>query len=140
MHIRSFVFCTRLIVLNRDFKNESFQEVLKNLSEQVPYWSGGTRIGASFEAFRQGYASKLLNNRSVMIILSDGWDTGDPGELEDCMRYFHKKAEKVIWLNPLAGNPDYKPETKAMKLALPYIDIFAAAHNLETLQEVARYV
>lgn len=140
LRIRTFVFSTRLIAIPPSMMDHGFHEMLENLSEQVPYWSGGTRIGASLQQFQDGYASKLLNAQSMVIILSDGWDTGAAEQLGEVMRSIHRKAERVIWLNPLAGRPGFKVETAAMKAALPYIDIFTSAHNLETLTAVSKQV
>ena len=75
---------------------------------------------------------------SIVIIVSDGWDTGELDLLEDSMRYLHKKSHKLIWLNPLAGNPNYTPKTQAMQLCLPYIDIFSAIHNVDSLRAVSK--
>ena len=136
--IRTFVFSTNIVDLSQSLKDSDYSKVLNNLSEQVPYWSGGTRIGYSLDQFRKVYGSKLLNKNSVVVILSDGWDIGEISILENAVKHIQKKSFKLIWLNPLAGNPDYKPSTKAMAACLPYIDIFSSAHNLESLKAVAK--
>ena len=84
----------------------------------------------------EDYADKLLNQRSIVLILSDGWDTGDTDILAENMQYIHRKSAKVIWLNPLAGNPNYKPSAHGMQAAMPFIDVFASAHNLKSLKEI----
>jgi uncharacterized protein len=114
----------------------NFNDILNNLSENVPNWSGGTRIGESFMDFIDNHADKCLTSRTIVFIISDGWDTGNLEALETAMKTFHKKAERVIWLNPLASNPSYEVSTEGMKLALPYIDVFAAGHNVESLRKV----
>ena len=136
--LRAFVFSTRLVALSQILRNGNFKKVLENLSDQVPYWSGGTRIGASLEEFNTKYGNRILNKDTIVIILSDGWDTGELGTLEHAMRHIHKKSHRVIWINPLAGNPNYRPETKAMQTCLPYIDVFTSAHNLETLKAISK--
>ena len=137
--IKTFVFSTKLIPLSQTLADGDFTKVLNNLSHEVPYWSGGTRIGASLHEFKTDYGSKLLSQKSVVMILSDGWDTGDIEMLEESMDYLSRKSEKVIWINPLANNPNYEIKTKAMKAAMPYIDVFTSAHNLESLQAVSKH-
>lgn len=138
--IKTFVFSTRLVSLTRILKDTNYEKVLSNLSEQVPYWSGGTRIGESLFDFKSKYGDHLLNKDTIVIILSDGWDTGDLDILEKAMHFIHKKSDRVIWLNPLASNPDYEPVTKGMQVCLPYIDVFTSAHNLESLREVVKHI
>ena len=80
--------------------------------------------------------NRLLDKKTIVLILSDGWDTGEPETMKEAMRTIYKKSKKVIWLNPLAGNPDFSAEVIGMKTALPYIDVLASAHNLDSLKEV----
>lgn len=134
--IETFVFSTKLAKITDILRGGNFDDILKNLSENVPNWSGGTRIGESFMDFIENYGEKYLTSRTIVFIISDGWDTGDLEALETAMKTFHKKADKVIWLNPLASNPSYEATTAGMKLALPYIDVFAAGHNVESLRKV----
>jgi len=136
--LKTFVFSTQLVSLSQILRDGNYDRVLENLSDQVPHWSGGTRIGASLDMFRTKYGDRVLNKDSIVIIVSDGWDTGELNLLENSMRYLHKKSHKLIWLNPLAGNPNYSPETKAMQLCLPYIDIFSAIHNVNSLRAVSK--
>ena len=114
--LSSFVFSTRLVSLSNILRDGDYEKVLNNLSDQVPYWSGGTRIGESLTQFNQRYGNRILNKDTIVMILSDGWDTGDLDTLEYAMKTIHKKSDRVIWLNPLAGNPDYKPATKGCLL------------------------
>ncbi len=135
--IESFIFSTSLQRVTHALKGYQFKESLQRLSQEVNTWSGGTRIGYSLQQFVQGY-SRLLNKRTTVIILSDGWDIGDTNILEKSMRKIHGKAGRVIWLNPLAGNPDFKPEVKGMQVSLPFIDIFTSGHNIDSLKALAR--
>jgi hypothetical protein len=80
----------------------------------------------------------LLDPRTVVVILSDGWDTGDVEVLHRAMREIRARSGRVIWLNPLLGSPGYQPLTRGMQTALPFVDVFAAAHNLESLRELER--
>ncbi len=138
--LHTFAFSTSLISLTRALKDGDYEQVLSNLSEQVPHWSGGTRIGESLYTFKQKYGQRLLNKDSIVIILSDGWDTGDIDLLESSIKYIHKKSDRVIWLNPLAGNPDYKPSTRGMEVCMPFIDVFTSAHNLDSLRQITKYL
>lgn len=135
--IESFVFSTSLYRVTNFLKNQDFRASLENLVKAVPEWSGGTRIGASLHEFVRQYG-RLLNNRTTVVVLSDGWDTGEMDILEKSMRRIHSKSGRVIWLNPLAGNPDFKPEVQGMKTAMPYIDVFASGHNLNSLKALAK--
>lgn len=140
MNLKTFVFSTQLIALSRLLREGDFEKVLSSLSDQVPYWSGGTRIGACFEDFNHRYGSRLLNSNTIVIVLSDGIDTGDISILEQSMKSIHKKSHRVIWLNPLAGNPDYEPTVAGMKACMPYIDVFTSAHNADSLKRVASHI
>lgn len=137
--IETFVFSTSLHRVTRQLRQRDYRSALDQLAEQVPGWSGGTRIGESLDAFSTRFA-RLLNRQTVVIILSDGWDTGDTGLLAAAMRRIHSKTAKVIWLNPLAGNPHFRPDVKGMQAAMPYIDIFASAHNVDSLRQLARFL
>jgi uncharacterized protein with von Willebrand factor type A (vWA) domain len=95
-------------------------------------WSGGTKIGGSLREFTSRYAA-LLSRKTVFIILSDGWDTGEPEELAAEMKKVRRRVAKLVWLNPLLGLNDYQPVTRGIAAALPFIDVFAPAHNLQSL-------
>ncbi len=138
--IETFVFSTQLHRVTEQLRSGEFRDALQELSQTVPGWSGGTRIGESLNEFCESYGGKLLNSQTIVLILSDGWDTGNPELLSDSMRAIHRKAAKVIWLNPLAGYADYKPTTQGMEVAMPYIDIFASAHNVDSLRKIARWL
>lgn len=140
--IETFVFSTNLVRISDTLRKGTlhFSKMLDNLSEQVPGWSGGTRIGASLAQFTAEYASRYLNSKSVVVIVSDGWDTGDTTELSEAMQLIHRRANKVIWLNPLAGNPGFQPTAAGLAAALPYTDLHLAAHNIESLKNLERHL
>ena len=102
----------------------------------MPGWSGGTRIGESLTEFVEKYQQQFVTDRSVVVILSDGLDRGDTTLVARAMQALSAKARKVIWLNPLSGDPRYEPTARAMQAALPYVDRLAPAHNLESLERV----
>ncbi|MCO6491374.1 MAG: VWA domain-containing protein [Phaeodactylibacter sp.] len=138
--IETFVFSTSLYRVTNRLRQRDFGIALEELSGAVPGWSGGTRIGESLHEFCQAYAGRLLNNRTVVIIMSDGWDTGNTELLAESMRAIQRKAARVIWLNPLAGSAGYQPSTLGLQAAMPYIDIFAPAHNVESLRDLYRHL
>jgi uncharacterized protein len=138
--IETFVFSTSLHRVTKQLRNHDFGKALEGLATCVPNWSAGTKIGASLQSFLDDYSSKFLDNQTIVLLLSDGWDTGELETLEESMRRIHRKANKVIWLNPLAGNPNYQPSVGGMQVAMPFIDVFAPAHNVESLWEVAHHL
>ena len=138
-NLHTYVFSTRLVSLSPILREQDFDKVLDELGDLVPHWAGGTRIGASLEEYRSKYGHRL-NKDSIVFILSDGWDTGETDLLESAMAFIHKKAHRVIWLNPLASQEDYQPSTKGMKVCLPYIDVFTGVYNLDSLQAAVRHL
>ncbi len=134
--IETFVFSTALHRVSEILDNHDFISAFDIISDRVPQWSGGTTIGHCLQDFDKRFGYSMLDRRTVVMILSDGWDTGDPELMRQTMKSIHKKARKVIWLNPLAGHADFSPDVIGMKAALPYIDVLAPAHNLDSLQKV----
>jgi uncharacterized protein with von Willebrand factor type A (vWA) domain len=110
---------------------------LERLSLMAQGWGGGTRIGECLSTFDRHHASRVLRGRSILFILSDGYDTGDPAVLAKAMAALSKRARRIVWLNPLLGWPGYQPVAGGMAAALPYVDMFAPAHNLESLAALA---
>ncbi len=136
--VETFVFSTGLHRITEQLQTSHFKEALWQIESSVPDWSGGTKIGASLETFVQEYGARMLDDRTVLLILSDGWDTGEIELLEACMRHIQSRAAKVIWLNPLAGSETFQPTVRGMQAALPYIDVFAPVHNVESLRNLVR--
>ncbi len=137
--VETFVFSTRLSRITDPLKTESYVRALDRLGAEVHGWSGGTRIGECLACFIRDHAQRI-DRRTLILILSDGWDTGEPEVLGTVMGYLHRRAGKVIWLNPLLGNPDYRPLTRGMQAALPHVDVFASAHNLAALSTLATHL
>jgi uncharacterized protein len=135
--VESFVFSTSLHRVSPYFKHADIMEAVDDIARDVPDWSGGTRIGESLRVFNDGYARSVVDRRTVVIMLSDGLDTGQVELLEEQMELLHKRAAKLIWLNPLLGRESYEPLARGMAAALPHVDVFAPAHNLASLQQVA---
>ena len=133
-----FVFSTSLTRITFTVRQQNLETALKRIVNEVPDWSGGTRIGYSLHQFNQGHGERLLNQRTVVVLLSDGWDLGGKDLLMREMAFLSRKAFAVIWLNPLAGDPDYEPLCHGMKTALPYVDYFLPADSLQSLKRVGR--
>ena len=135
--IETFVFSTNLHRVTDQLRGRNLTLALDLLAATVPEWAGGTRIGASLHQYLEQYGRTALDRRTVVAILSDGWDTGDIELLGASMEEIQRRAALVIWLNPLLGNPDYRPQTRGMQAALPFVDVFAAAHNAASLRSLA---
>ena len=133
--VETFTFSTRLTRITEYLKARSYRQVLRRLTE-VRDWSGGTRIGESLAQFNREWPT-LVDRRTIVIVLSDGWDTGDPELLAAELLRIKRRAGRMIWLNPLLGNQSYEPLTRGMAAALPLVDHFAAAHNLASLRALA---
>lgn len=133
-----FVFSTSLTSITFSVRHMSFEKVISHLAHEVPDWSGGTRIGYSFHQFNEIHGRRLLSRRTVVVVLSDGWDLGAKVLLKKEMELLSRKCHTVIWLNPLAGDPDYEPLCRGMNTALPYVDHFMAADSLQSLKRVGR--
>lgn len=136
--VETFTFATRLTRVSELLRGPSYKRALRRLTE-VRDWSGGTRIGEAIRDFNQEWG-RLVDRRTIVLILSDGWDTGEPDVLAQEMLTLKRRAGRVLWLNPLLGNPSYEPLTRGMAAALPLVDHFAAAHNLSSLRELATHL
>ena len=133
--VETFIFSTRLTRITELLRGRSYRQVLRRLTD-VRDWSGGTRIGESFAQFNREWPH-LVDRRTIVIVLSDGWDTGEPDVLSTELMRIKRRAARLIWLNPLLGNPSYEPLTRGMAAAMPLIDDFAAGHNLAALRDLA---
>ena len=137
--VESFVFSTELRRITEVLRRPDYAQVLGGLAEEVHDWSGGTRIGECLAAFNRDWA-QLVDRRTVVVILSDGWDTGDPAVLGTEMESLRKRSRRLIWLNPLLGSEGYEPLTQGMQAALPHVHVFAPAHNLAALRALERHL
>ena len=138
--METFVFGTQLTRITAAMQEDDFDQALEQLQNQVPDWFGGTRIGDSLDQFCREYGHQMVNKKTIVLIMSDGWDTGRPDTLPKSMQTIHKKAARVIWLNPLAGNPNYQPSVRAMEMAMPYVDVLLAAHNADSLKALLKHL
>jgi uncharacterized protein with von Willebrand factor type A (vWA) domain len=129
-----FAFGTELVRLTPSLSPGPIAPALDRLGRCVPDWSGGTRIGACLARFVAEHLAMRVDSRTVVVILSDGLDRGEPAELADAMRAIQARARKVVWLNPLLGDPRYAPTARGMEAALPFVDEFLPAHDLASLE------
>ena len=129
----AFVFHTRLSRIGDVLGAGTTERALERLALITTGWSGGTKIGDSLRTFNAQYAGRLLNGRSVVMILSDGYDTGPADHLARQLAQIHRRARRLVWLNPMIGWPGYEPVAGGMAAALEHIDLFAPAHNLRSL-------
>jgi hypothetical protein len=137
--VETFVFDVSLRRVTASLRAGSFTEALERIAADVGGFSGGTRIGGSLAAFVERWPA-LIGPDTVVIIMSDGWDTGEPEVLDRAMRAIRRRARRVIWLNPLLAEPAYRPLTRGMQAALPHVDVFAPAHDLDSLRSLARHL
>jgi uncharacterized protein with von Willebrand factor type A (vWA) domain len=133
-----FAFSTSLASITFAIRHLSLEKALERIAREVPDWSGGTRIGYSLHQFNREHGRRLLNRRTVVVILSDGWDLGGKEILRREMAALCRKAHCVMWLNPLEGDPDYEPMCRGIKVALPYVDYFLPADSLQSLKRAGR--
>ena len=138
--LEAFLFATRLTRITRHLEHRGVDRAVSEVARAVPDWAGGTRIGEAIKAFNYRWARRTLRGGAVALVISDGWDRGDPELLSQEMARLQRSCHRLIWLNPLLGSPDYQPLTRGMQAALPYIDDFLPAHNLHSLQELARHL
>ncbi|GAB4391105.1 MAG: VWA domain-containing protein [Kiloniellaceae bacterium] len=136
----AFVFHTRLIHVSPALKERNATKAVERLSLIAQGWSGGTRIGESLAAFNRQHAARVVHGRSVVMIVSDGYDTGAPDLLGREMAALRRRTKRIVWLNPMIGWQGYEPVAGGMQAALPYIDLFAPAHNLKSLEALAPYL
>jgi len=132
-NVETFVFATRLTRITRQLARRDVDAALRDVTALVRDWSGGTRIGESLRTFNRTWARRVLGDGAVVLVISDGWDRGDSAMLAAEMDRLHRNTHRLIWLNPLLGQKDYRPVTIGMRTALPYVDDFLPAHNLDSL-------
>jgi len=131
--IEAFAFSTRILRITDYLQEKNLEGSLKAVSQYVTHWSGGTQIGDCLKSFNDLYAKQYLNGKTLTIILSDGLDTGEPELLSFEMNKIKMRSKKLVWLNPLKGMTGYEPIQRGMSAAIPSLDHFQSAHNLNSL-------
>ena len=133
LRAEAFVFHTRLIHVTPLLRDRDPRRAVERMALIAQGWHGGTRIGASLASFNRTFASLALDRRTVVIVISDGFETGPPEALAAELAALRRRARRLLWLNPMLGWPGYEPKAAGMAAALPFLDLFAPAHNLASL-------
>ncbi len=133
----TFVFGTRLTRITGQLQIRNVDAALDHAAREIVDFAGGTRIGDCLHAFERQHARRVLGRGAVVMIISDGWDTGEPARLAAEMRRLAERAHRIVWLNPLAGRPGYAPEARGMAAALAHVDDFLPIHDLASLHALA---
>ncbi len=136
----AFVFHTRLAHVSAPLRDRDVTRAVDKLALMAQGIGGGTRIGECLATFNRWHARRVINSRTAVMIVSDGYDTGEPERLGEEMRRLRRRCRRIVWLNPLIGWRDYSPQARGMQAALPYVDLFAPAHNLESLAALEPYL
>jgi len=136
--VETFVFSTSLSRITHLIRTKDIGNALEKISGSILGWSGGTNIGRSLHTFNRNFAPSMVTHRSVVVIISDGWDRGDVSLLEREMQDLKRRCKKIIWLNPLLASDNYEPLCKGMQAALPYLDLFLSVHNVNSLVALGR--
>ena len=136
--IETFVFGTRLTCITPALRYRDLDSALDKMSELVLDWSGGTRIGESLRAFNYRWARRVLGRGAVVIMISDGWDRGDIEMLDHEIRRLRRSVSRLIWLNPLSGQPGYQPLVRGIQTVLPHVDDFLPLNNLKSLEDLVQ--
>ena len=111
---------------------------IERTAQRVEDWSGGTRLGEGLRSFNDQWGIRGMARGAIVVILSDGWDRGDPEVLSSQMARLHRVAYKIVWVNPLKVTPGYAPLARGMAAALPYVDDFVEGHSIDAMEELAR--
>ena len=136
--VEVFVFGTRLTRITRELRKKNVDQAIADVVSSVDDWSGGTRIGESIHNFNFKWSRRVLRSGATVVVISDGWDRGDPQLLGAEMARLQRSCRRVIWLNPLLGAPGYQPLTQGIKASLPYVDHFLPIHNLKSMEALAK--
>jgi uncharacterized protein with von Willebrand factor type A (vWA) domain len=131
-----FTFATRLTRLTPYLAAASPETMLAKAAEAAPDWAGGTRIGAALREFNDQYGVRGLARGAVVLVISDGWETGDPALLGAQLARLHRVAYRIVWANPRTQSERYRPEVGGMAAAWPYCDAVVSAHNFEALDDL----
>ena len=134
----AYLFHTRLVRITEALRDKDAMRAIGRLSLMADGFGGGSRIGPSLELFADTYAKRFVDGRSVVLILSDGYDTEPAEHMSAALSKLKKRGCKIIWLNPLKGWRDYEPVALGMAAALPHLDVFKAANTLADLASLDR--
>lgn len=134
--VYSFIFHTRVTAVSQALHDPDPWRAQERLHMIAQGWAGGTRIGESLAQFNREHAARIVHSRTAVIILSDGYDTGEPAALSAALAQLGRRARRIVWLNPLCNQPGYEPISQGMQAALPHLDLLAAAGDLASIKAV----
>ncbi|HKE87031.1 MAG TPA: VWA domain-containing protein [Vicinamibacterales bacterium] len=135
--VEVFLFATELTRITMQLRTRRVDDAAAAVSRAVPDWSSGTRIGTAIAVFHRRWARRVLRGHPVVLLISDGWDRGDPIELRDQVAWLQRSCHRLIWLNPLIGTVGYAPLTRGLQAALPFVDDFLPVRTLSNLADLA---
>jgi uncharacterized protein with von Willebrand factor type A (vWA) domain len=138
--VEAFALGTRLTRVTRALSSRDPDRALAAAAQAVVDWGGGTRLGDGLRTFNDRWGTKGMARGAVVVILSDGWDRGDPDVLAEQMARLRRVAHKIVWVNPLKAAPGYEPLARGMAAALPYVDDFVTGHSLASLEELVKVI
>lgn len=138
--VEAFAVGTRLTRLTRALSGHDPDVALRAAADEVTDWSGGTRLGDGVRAFNDRWGTRGLGRGAVVVVLSDGWDRGDPAELAEQLARLRRVTHRIVWVNPLTGADGYEPLARGMAAALPHVDHLVAGHSLAALEDLAELV
>jgi uncharacterized protein with von Willebrand factor type A (vWA) domain len=138
--VEAFTLGTRLTRITRELTSRDPDIAVRAAGDRVADWSGGTRLGAGLRQFNDQWGVRGLARNSIVVILSDGWDRGDPDELGAEMERLQRVTHQLIWVNPLKVTPGYAPLARGMAAALPYVDRFVEGHSVAAMEELTRVI
>jgi uncharacterized protein with von Willebrand factor type A (vWA) domain len=137
VRVEVFVFSTSLTRITNELRTRGLDAAVAGAARAVPDWSGGTRIGDALRTLHQRWMRRVLHGGPVVLLISDGWDRGDPALLREQVARLQRSCHRLIWLNPLIGTTDYAPLTRGLQAALPYVDDFLPARTLTNLVDLS---
>jgi uncharacterized protein with von Willebrand factor type A (vWA) domain len=138
--VEAFLFATRLTRITTELRTPRADAAIAAASRAVQDWSGGTRIGSALRVFHQRWRRRTLHGGPVVLLISDGWDRGDPQALREEIARLQRSCHRLIWLNPLIGTPDFAPLTRGLQAALPFVDDFLPVRTLRDVRDLALHL
>ena len=136
--LEAFTFGTRLNRITHTLRHKDVEDTMDILATSIKDWSGGTRIGETLQTFNLLWARRVLGGGAVVLVISDGWDTGDVNKLGKEIDRLHRSCHRLIWLNPNLGYDDFQPLTRGVQTLLPHADDFLPIHNLNSLVDLGK--
>ena len=138
--VEAFALGTRLTRITRELSSRDPDEALRKAATRVVDYGGGTRLGEGLRAFNDEWGQRGMARGAIVVILSDGWDRGDPDVLGEQMQRLHRVAHRVVWVNPLKVTPGYAPLARGMAAALPHVDAFVEGHSVDAMERLAQVI